>query len=628
MLKEALYTSIHQSTGSPSALRKSEVSPHIAEAESFFKIRQWSQDTLKINAQGNIAVSLNEHISLDLYQYANSLVTQGYTLPLLLRFPTLVTREVKRLQYAFSQAIQAASYHNRYTLAYPVKVNPHASIIDAFLEQGEVAFEVGSKAELLLVLAKAEKHHLIICNGFKDETYFKLALEAATRGQNICIVLETFAEATILTRLSANQKIKAKLGVRARLNSAVDGHWQDSNGQYAKFGLTNYELIECVHLLKKHHLLEQLQLLHIHPGSQILSLSSMIKCFQECLRYYHELRLLGVPICDVDIGGGVAIDYAAGEQDLLKDYVVEEYAMAIVTQMAHYCETHHLPQPHILSETGRATVAYSSMIITDVRTLNHKEAETVTPQTSGRHPILRQLWELYRFIPSHAEESQRQELLAPLSQLLKNAKHAFVSGELTLSELAWAEHVFKEAQGMMQEQGHSTHTGGRSQKYLVNLSLFQSLPDHWGIKQFFPMLALHGYQNPLTHTGTFYDLTCDSDGVFKQYLHPHRIQHTLRLPEHPLKYVGFFLTGAYQEILASTHNLFGKPMCVDFIPEEDPMGFDVRSYAFCSIEESLASFGYEEVTLAKKTRQKFGGSDLCDRMLANFKNHSYLDLET
>lgn len=519
---------------------------YIQQAESFFGLKHWSQNTLTINAQGNLSFHVQEK-TLDLFHLAQELsATQKG--PVLLRFPALIQQNIAAIQNAFRQAIQQTNYQNQYTLAYPLKVNPHASVVKSMMtspDSANMTFEVGSKAELIIALTQTRHNQRILCNGFKDEEYLLLVLKAAQSGQKICLVFEALHEVNLLMPLLKKSlpintlTDNLHLGLRLRLNTSADGHWGESNGENSKFGLSNSEVLHVVEALKKNHYLSALKMMHIHPGSQILAVKKLIACFQEAICYYHELLQLGAPIECVDIGGGLGMDYSFMQGEPSRDYTLYDYAMAIIEPMKKYCDQHQLPQPHIISETGRNTVAHSSLLITQVK---------------------------------------------PLSKNIPD----------------------------------------QSQKYLANFSVFQSLPDYWGIQQCFPLLSLHGYENSLNRTGVFHDLTCDSDGVIKHYLHPQKWQPQLALPDIDIQFVGVFLVGAYQEIMASGHNLFEALPCLEVLFNTETQTFDTKIYGACSIQKSLSDLGYTDIALQKNNHEKFASTLLHEQITTSLDSTSYL----
>lgn len=592
----------------PSGLGKSHYIPHqsapknflnnIKTAKSFFSIQHWSQKTLNINKKGNVELNI-EGNSLDLFNLAEYL-SKNEQWPVLLRFPALIKKNIEAIQQAFSNAIAKTGYQNHYTLAYPVKVNPHASVVKTMMQSENVTLEVGNKAELIIALTHTGHQQRILCNGFKDTHYLSLIMKAAKAGQKIGLIFETMEELNTLIHLTSHFPPDLCLGLRLRLSTPIAGHWEDSNGQHSKFGLSSLEALHVVDMLKKHNLLSHLKLLHVHPGSQILALKELSSCFNECIRYYHELLKLGAPIEIVDIGGGLAKDYSGEHNENCRDYTLDDYALAIIKPMEHYCRKHDLPQPQIFSETGRHTVALSSMLLTNVQPLLQHD-ELSVPQPPLKSPFICQLWELHQFIIGFHNNEHAEAVHTQQNFLLENIQKQFRNNQLSLVELAWAEKICA--------TNHALLAGPLEyQKYLANFSLFQSLPDYWGIQQFFPMMSLHGYQHKLTRSAVLYDLTCDSDGVVKNYLHPDGYKSQLTLPDCPIKFIGIFLTGAYQEIMGSKHNLFEKLPCLEITwNTADPKNplLETLLYPGCDIGESLSTIGYNKADLARKSRAKF-----------------------
>ncbi len=567
-------------------------------AEAFFGLQHWSQNTLHINTQGNLSLNI-EGTPLDLFDLAQHLAKLEHW-PVLLRFPALIKKNIHDMQHAFAKAMTAWNYDKSYTLAFPLKVNPHISVVKTMMQCENVTFEVGNKAELLIALTYVSHNHLILCNGFKDTDYLSFIIEAAKANQRVCVIFETLEELDLLAQITSELPANLSLGMRLRLNTPIAGHWEDSNGQHSKFGLSSLEVINAVENLKKHNFLTHLKLLHVHPGSQILAIKELSSCFKECIRYYHELLKLGAPIQTVDIGGGVAKDYSAEDKNLLRDYTLEDYALAIVKPMQQYCQKHNLPLPNLISETGRHTLALSSMLLTNVHPLGQQETLPVE-EPNIKSTFIQQLWELHQFIVGFHNSEHAEAVNSQQEFLFKNIQKQFVDNHISLAELAWAEKICA--------YNHSLLAGPAGyQKYLANFSLFQSLPDYWGIEQFFPLLSLHGYQNELAKSAIFYDLTCDSDGVVKNYLHPEGIQSQLQLPGCPINFIGIFLMGAYQEIMASGHNLFERLPCLEINWTTDESGertIETQLYPGCDIGESLVNIGYDAEELVQKSRAKF-----------------------
>lgn len=595
------------------------------EAESFFCLKRWSQNTLQINQDGHLLLNIDDTY-LNLYHLAQNLAQEKHW-PVLLRFPALITKNISAIQTAFAKAIEKTAYHNDYTLAYPLKVNPHASVVKAMMESEHaehMTFEVGSKAELIIALATTTHNQRIMCNGFKDVAYLSLVLEASCAMQKICLVFETLDEVNQLLKLleQKNQHLPEDLflGLRLRLSTPVNGHWEDSNGQHSKFGLSSAEAIQVIDSLKKHDLLSHLRAMHVHPGSQILALKELSGCFQEAVRFYHELLKFNAPIQYVDIGGGLAMDYSGAAEETLRDYSLDDYAMAIIEPMGKYCRQHNLPQPHIISETGRNTVALSSMLLTDIRPLGESNEHHLNPISKPENQeslFIHQLWQLHYFISSFHNNDHAEATHAQQDFLLENIQQEFLNNQLSLSDLAWAEKVCAHNQVLL--QGPISY-----QKYIANFSVFQSMPDYWGIQQFFPMMSLHGYDHALTQSGVFYDLTCDSDGVVKHYLHPEKLQSTLKMPNCPVEFMGIFLMGAYQEIMASGHNLFEKLPCLDITWDAEKQTFESHLYEACDIGDSLAAIGYDELNLIERSQNKFTPA-MHSLIEANLEKHSYLE---
>lgn len=600
----------------------------ILDAASFFRLSHWSQNSLSINAKGHLSLDMGD-THVDLFDIAKTL-NQSKQWPVLLRFPALITKNIAAIQQAFQAVIARTNYKNSYTLAYPLKVNPHKSVVKTMMQSAyakNMSFEVGSKAELLIALTQTQHDQRIMCNGFKDIDYITLVLVAAKSGQALCLVFETVDEVYLLNNvLQLTKQDLPKnlyLGLRLRLSSPVEGHWEDSNGQHSKFGLSSAEALSVITLLKNKSMLSHLRAMHIHPGSQILALSELSSCFNEAIRYYHELLTLGVPLKFVDIGGGLGMDYSGASQEKLRNYTLEDYAAAMIEPMGRYCNEHDLPHPHIISETGRNTVALSSLLLTNIQPLGeHNDTSQTTLKKPDNHVSisLNQLWELHQFIISFSSDELVEATYAQLDILMNNIREEFLARQLSLADLAWAENMYHWTQKQL--QGPAGY-----QKYIANFSVFQSMPDYWGIQQFFPMLSLHGYENPLTRSGVFYDLTCDSDGVVKHYLHPETLQTQLRMPNCTVQFMGIFLMGAYQEIMASGHNLFERLPCLDVVFNETTKSLEMHAYEACNMGSSLSAIGYDLADITQQSAEKFEHTTTHPMIVDYLDRTSYLSTE-
>ncbi len=537
----------------------SEPSWTLENAAQTYGIAHWGDGFFAINAAGHVTVRPDpeREQQLDLCRITRELPDQNLGLPVLLRFTDILKTRVRQLQQAFDRARADYRYAGSYTPIYPIKVNQQRQVIESLLSGGQLGLEAGSKPELLATLALS-RHNWIICNGYKDRAYIRLALIGLRMGHRVYIVIEKPSELDLIVEESKKLGIAPLLGVRVRLSSISAGKWQNTGGEKSKFGLHAQELLQLIDKLKAHGQLDALKLMHFHMGSQIANIHDIKTALTEAGQFFVQLSQLGAGITIVDAGGGLGVDYegSRSRRDCSMNYGVEEYAHNIVRTFAELCLEHQLTPPDILTESGRALTAHHAVLITQVTDIESPHAADVDLKIETRG----QLAEIYH------------DAQFDLSQ----AHAAFVQGTLSLPELAAAEqthtariawlknHINPNDQiqaGIFQELKEKL-----ADKIFCNFSLFQSLPDIWGIDQIFPILPIHRLNEAPTRRGVIQDLTCDSDGRIDHYIDNGNIESTL--PIHAITsdqpyLIGFFMIGAYQEILGDMHNLFGDTHTLD-----------------------------------------------------------------
>jgi arginine decarboxylase len=496
----------------------------------------------------------------------------------LVRFPDILRHRVNTLLNAFQKAMGKHHYKASYTCVYPIKVNQQCSVINAITDNnsGHVGLEAGSKAELLAVMGLCKPGSTIICNGYKDATYVRCALLGRQMGLNIILVLEKLSELELILRQSTELGIEPVLGLRVRLNSIGKGNWQNTGGHKAKFGLQADQVQQVLEILKRADKLHCLQLLHFHIGSQIPGLDHFRDALREGARYYAELHRLGAQIKTVDVGGGLGVDYdgTESENDCSISYNIEKYAMHVVKALWRICESEGLPQPNIITESGRALTAHHAMLLTNV--VDVEATPTDVPDSNfetGNNSIL-ELRKLHAEAATLPPRATYQQAIA----LHERAQQQFNQGVLELDERAHTEHLFFSLCHRLLSQIDKHHEDTQdlfkelnerlADKYFCNFSLFQSLPDSWALQQIFPIMPVHRLEQVPTRRVTIEDLTCDSDGRVDLYVDSLGIDTSL--PLHSTRkgedYVlGIFMLGAYQEILGDIHNLFGDTASVDVV---------------------------------------------------------------
>lgn len=554
----------------------------IDDARAGYNVTHWSQGFYGISDHGEVTVSpdpKNPDYKIGLNELAKDMVKAGVALPVLVRFPQILHHRVNSLCQAFDQAIQKYEYQADYLLVYPIKVNQQQTVVEEILasqaskEVPQLGLEAGSKPELMAVLAMAQKaSSVIVCNGYKDNEYIRLALIGEKLGHKVYIVLEKLSELKMVLAESKRLGVTPRLGLRARLAFQGKGKWQASGGEKSKFGLSAAQILLVVKQLKQNDMLDSLQLLHFHLGSQIANIRDIRQGVSEAGRFYCELRALGASVNCFDVGGGLAVDYdgTRSQSNNSMNYGLTEYANNIVNVLTDICNEYEQPMPRIISESGRYLTAHHAVLITDVIGTEAYQPEDIQPPAEESPQLLHNMWHSWSELSGRADQRALIEIYHDSQSDLQEAHSLFALGQLSLAERAWAEQanlrVCHEVQGLLSAKNRYHRpiidelNEKLADKFFVNFSLFQSLPDAWGIDQVFPVLPLSGLDKAPERRAVMLDITCDSDGIVDQYVDGQGIETTLPVPawsaDSPYL-IGFFLVGAYQEILGDMHNLFG-----------------------------------------------------------------------
>ncbi|KTD26144.1 arginine decarboxylase [Legionella lansingensis] len=562
----------------------------VVDDTNLYNIDHWGEGYFTINARGNIEVSKNtESRGVELQAIVNAASRAGLQLPLLIRFTDILHDRVLKINEAFAEAIVENDYHGSYKLVYPIKVNQESSVVRELLKAPKypVGLEAGSKPELMAVIGLlGQIPSTIVCNGYKDSSYVRTALIAQQMGHDVFIVIEKRSELDIILKESARLDIKPKIGVRVRLVTKGAGKWENTGGVKSKFGLNAEQVLDLIKQLKNHNSLDCLQLMHCHLGSQIANIHDIRHCMQEVARYYIELRRLQAPITTIDVGGGLGVDYEGTHSttDCSMNYSIKEYATNILLAIRPLCEEANMPEPNIISESGRALTAHHAVLITNITDVElvKKTWELPVIAADDSH-VIRDIWDTYQSM----SESSASEIYNYATLALDEAHSMFKHGVLSLEEKAKVEQFFTAICFGIQQQLDESNPGDSelinqinermAAKIFCNLSFFQSIPDAWAIGQIFPVAPIsHLTEKPSMHS-VLQDLTCDSDGTIKEYTGSDSINTTLLLPqfvpENPYA-IAFFLVGAYQEILGNLHNLFGDTNSLDVKLLEDGQ-FDI-----------------------------------------------------
>jgi len=547
----------------------------IEESEELYRIKGWGEPYFSINAAGNVTVSPqgDRGGSLDLKKLVEGLKLRDFQLPLLIRFSEILEDRLQRINACFAKAIARYSYEGVYQGVFPIKCNQQRHIVEDLVRFGKAyqfGLEAGTKSELMIVLASLNtRGALIICNGYKDESYIETAMLGQRLGQKPIIVLEQVEEVDVAIATAKCLGISPNLGIRAKLAAKGSGRWGTSAGDRAKFGLTIPEIITVVEKLKAADMLDSLQLLHFHIGSQINAISVIKEAMREACQIYVELVSLGAPMGYLDVGGGLGIDYDGSKtssQDS-KNYSIQNYANDVVAHVKDACVARELPMPTLISESGRAISSHQSVLVFDV--LGTSEATPSTapaPYEDGEHNLIRELWDVYTSV--NAENYQ--EAFNDAVQFKKEAASLFNLNYLRLAERARVERLYwgccKKVIALLEQQDYVPEELEHLSKsmasiYYMNLSLFQAALDSWAIDQLFPLMPIHRLNEAPTQRATLADLTCDSDGKIDRFIGPKGAKDLLEL--HTLNqgdpyYLGMFLVGSYQETIGNLHNLFGN----------------------------------------------------------------------
>ncbi len=544
------------------------------DSRELYNIDGWGIGYFDINDRGRVTVhpTKNEKRGLDLYEIALDLEAQGIRLPLLLRFSDILRTRIQTLTEKFESALKEFDYQGQYTTVYPIKVNQQRHVVEEIVQYGEthgVGLEVGSKPELQAVLALTERtDHIIVCNGYKDEEYIRLALMGQKLGHTVLIVIEKISEVDILLKLAREMKVRPTAGIRIKLSSTGAGRWSETAGEKSKFGLNSAQLVRVLDKFREADSLDVVQMIHFHLGSQIPDIRNIKLAMIEVARFYVELRQMNVNVTYVDVGGGLGVDYdgtrSTGSASV--NYSVQEYANDIVYTLAEACRENELPMPHIISESGRALVAHHAMLLINVVDLETQSEEDVSEVPEEAHALVHELLETRR-------ELEKRSLREVYHDTVFNKEQAvslFNSGVFSLNERALAERLYLSIMNRVAVLAAKDEdeyedilpevSAVLTDRYFCNFSLFQSLPDSWAIDQIFPIMPVHRLNEEPTRRGTLQDMTCDSDGKIDRFAGWRKPKPNLELHAftHGEPYIlGIFLTGAYQEILGDMHNLFG-----------------------------------------------------------------------
>ncbi len=541
--------------------------------DNLYNIDHWGEGYFQVNSQGNIEVSRSRgEKGVELKSIIHAASQAGLQLPLLIRFTDILQDRVFKIYEAFAQAIEETNYKGNYRLVYPIKVNQEYCVVRELLNapNNPIGLEAGSKPELMAVIGLlGQNASTIVCNGYKDSCYIRAAFIAQQMGHEVFIIIEKRSELDIILREAKRLQIKPNIGVRIRLTTKCAGKWENTGGAKSKFGLNAEQVLDLVYQLKQHDALDCLQLIHCHLGSQIANIYDIRNSMKEVARYYVELRGLNVPINTIDVGGGLGVDYEGTRTNTgcSINYTLKEYATHILLAVRDLCQEAQLPEPNIISESGRALTAHHAVLVTNITDVEVVKKNSM-PSVAEPHEshIIRDILDAYQVTKNNSPT----ELYHYAESALNEADSMFKHGVISLIEKSKIEELYSticlEIRLSLDENNQSDYellaiiNERLASKIFCNLSFFQSIPDAWAIGQIFPIAPISHLTEKLDMHSILQDLTCDSDGTIKEYTGRDSIKKTLLLPSYDEKNpysLAFFLVGAYQEILGNLHNLFG-----------------------------------------------------------------------
>jgi len=548
----------------------------IADAEELYSISAWGSGYFRAGTGGDMEVMLRSDPSqaASIHGIVESLRERGHQVPMIVRFPQLIEDRLDRINQSFAAAVTEAGYEAHYQGVYPVKVNQRRMVIETIAEYGArymTGLEAGSKAELALILVQdTHPEALICCNGFKDDDFVRLALWGRKLGKPVVITLEKYAELERVLRVAREMGVPPVIGIRYRLHAKGAGQWEASGGDGAKFGLTSTELIDAVRVLREQDMLSALQMIHCHVGSQLTDVRKIKVAVREAAQVYVDVRAMGADVRYLNVGGGLAVDYDGSKTtfEASANYGIQEYADTVVYTIKEVCDDGGAQHPVIVTESGRALTAHHAVLVMPViDAMGPTRTPHELPPLDGEvHQLVRDMRELARSVSIKTYREVYNEAVSN-----KETMHAlFDLGYLTLLERAYVEQLFQQvltkvAKVIEQLEYVPEELEALPKRladtYVCNFSLFQGMPDHWAIGQLFPIVPLSRLNERPAREATLVDISCDSDGKIDKFIDLRDVRATL--PVHELRkgepyYLGAFLTGAYQDVLANTHNLFGR----------------------------------------------------------------------
>ena len=551
----------------------------IDDSKELYNINGWGTSYFGINDEGNVYVSpCKDDVKIDLHEVMNELALRDVSSPVLLRFPDILDNRIEKTASCFKRAADEYGYNGENFVIYPIKVNQMQPVVEEIISHGKkfnLGLEAGSKPELHAVIAvQCQSDSLIICNGYKDQSYIELALLAHKMGKRIFIVIEKLNELEIIARAAKKLNVKPNLGIRIKLASSGSGKWEDSGGDASKFGLTSSELLQALEILDKKGMHDCLRLIHFHIGSQITKIRRIQTALREASQFYIQLHKMGYDVDFVDCGGGLGVDYdgtRSPSSESSVNYSIQEYVNDCIYTFVDASNKNNIQHPNIITESGRSLTAHHSVLVIDVlETASLPEMKESFEPTENAHQLVKDLYDIW----DNLNQRSMLEDWHDAEQIREEALDLFSHGLVDLKTRAEIESMFwsvcREINLIVKGLKHIPEELRRldkllADKYFCNFSIFQSLPDSWAIDQLFPIMPIQRLNERPTRSATLQDITCDSDGKISNFVTDRHVSHIL--PVHTFHnneqyYLGVFLVGAYQEILGDMHNLFGDTNAV------------------------------------------------------------------
>jgi arginine decarboxylase len=605
-------------------------------AISTYNVDGWGTGYFTVNGAGNVEVRpLQEKGgAIDILDVVNEARDRGLGFPLVIRFQDLLRHRVESVNCAFKKAIEEFGYKNHYRGVFPIKVNQLREVVEEIVEAGQefhFGLEAGSKPELVAALAMHKDHEsLIICNGYKDRAFIRIALLGRKLGKSVVIVVEKLEELEQTIRASNEVGVEPMIGIRVRLYSKGAGKWSPSGGENAKFGLDTTSLVAASEMLKATGLGHCFKLVHFHVGSQVPDISTIKRAVREAARYYAKLCQLGHELGYLDVGGGLGVDYDGSRSDFdsSANYSLQEYANDVIWNVMDVCDSEKVPHPAIVSEGGRAIVAHHSVLVVEAFSSIEKSTPKLKVEATEKdHKLVRDILD----VKQRLKRGNRLESLHDIKQIKEEAQQTFTLGMLDLESKAKLDCVYWQ----LAQQIVNMHRGLRfvpeevkeletslGDQYICNFSVFQSLLDHWALGQLFPIMPIHRLTTPPDRNGMLVDITCDSDGKVSKFIDLQDVKDTLplhRIAPGEIYYLGVFMVGAYQDIMGDLHNLFGRVTEAHvFLDPDEELGWYIEEVIEGStIGEVLAMTQWDKVELMRLLKTQVDGAIKGDRLKPN-----------